>query len=449
MLKISSLPMNIKLSHLKGINIFLAYAYTFILLYNPQIFGIPTQRVVLYPLSVIYFFLSRSNLYKNEKKLLLWAILCVCIGFSNTLLQATNDFGMLLISRVFFGVLGANLIFNTLKHANNYRITEITPLKLVAYTGVAQSIIVLLGFFVPEIKGLLLELNTTSDFMDKKMAGLALVRGIGWGTFQYAHLAILTGSSFICYIYIATIKNYKSLYQKLITIVISLIFVVAGILTARSFFIILFVGICYWTYIYIANYGICGYVKIVSICLGVVSTFGVYLFVQFSDVVSEQTINWAFELFNNFAINGKFESDSTDLLATMWHFPDNLKTWFFGDARTAGLHGNYNYTLSDIGIINSLYCWGLIGSVFYYLCLYKSFKYSIDISKDKNIRLLIWLVLLINFGYQFKETLNLFPISCIFLAGEIFSYYKGQKSTKKFGCEYGHWCQGINNNCKL
>lgn len=400
-------------------NIFLiltAYIFTFVLIYNPQIYGFPLQRL-LYPFSILYFVFFRCSLSHTEKKLLLWGILCVVIGFTNTLFQATDDFGMMLISRVFFGVFCANMIFSLLKRAGN-DITEEIAIKLIAYTGCVQVVIILLGFFIPELKNLLLELNTVSSDSDQRMFGQALFRGIGWGTFQYAHLAIIMGSSFLCLLYLS-VNVHNTLPSTILYSTFALLFITAGILTARSFFIILFIAIIYWSIIYLKKYNTLKYLR--CVITGIISFIivGLSLYIKFSDVISEETLNWMFEFFNNFGESGKFSSGSTDTLSGMWHFPDSLKTWLFGDARTAGLNGNYNYTLSDIGIVNSLYCWGIIGSIAYFVCLYKSFYYPMKLSNIKGIKILIVFILLINLGYQFKETLNLFPISCLFLRNEI------------------------------
>lgn len=399
------------------------------LLYNPQLFGFPMQRMILYPLSIIYFLLTGSELYEKEKRLLLIACACVCFGFTNSLIQGTGDFGMLLISRVFFGVLCANMIFDILKKGN-YKINESTTLKLIGYTGLFQAIILIVAFFVPDFKSLLLEMNSVDADRDNVMMHLSAVRGIGWGTFQYAHMAILLGSSFLCYTYLVTVKNYTK-SQNAAIIVSIIIYIIAGILAARTFFIILLVLGIYWYRVYVGLYGILNYLKIIFIGLVVSIIVLAVLFNQLKDYISEDTLKWAFEFFINYKEKGHISSGSTDVLATMWHFPDNIKTWLFGDARTAGLNGSYNYTLSDIGIVNSLYCWGIIGSFFYFLSLYKSFAYAANLSREKNIKIIIWLIFFINIGYQFKETLNLFPISCLFLRGELITNNNYRRSYLK------------------
>lgn len=419
--------MNISIVTNKKVNILIAYIFTFILLYNPQIYGFPTQRI-LYPLSLLYFILVNTKLFPDEKKLLLLAILCVSLGFSNALIQDTADFGMLLISRVFFGVLCANMIFDLLFKSKEI-ITEVTALKLVAYAGIFQSIIIILSFFVPDVKNILLQLNTNSPERDNVMRHLSMVRGIGWGTFQYAHLAIINGASLLCYIYIVATKKDKKIIPTIISFGVVLLYVIAGILSARTFFIILFIVVAYWSWLFIKKYGVERYLIKTTIGVFVLISSVVYLVSQFSEIISEDTLKWAFEFFYNFNENGNIRSGSTDVLATMWHFPDNLKTWLLGDARTAGLNGHYNYTCSDIGIVNSIYYWGLIGSFLYFLCLFKSFYYSENVSKVTNIKILIWLIFFINIGYQFKETLNLFPISCLLLRGEMLTNWAIKRGT--------------------
>lgn len=399
----------------------LAYIFTFILIYNPQIYGFPLQRI-LYPLSLLYFIFLQPKLYNPEKKLLGYALCCVIFGIINTLLQGTKDFGMLLISRVFFGVFSAIMIYDLLQRAN-YKVTESTILKLISFTGIFQATIILISFFVPEIKSLLLELNTVSETSDKWMYSQSLFRGVGWGTFQYAHMAIILGSSFFCFVsYITIYKN--NTIKKVLNLIFILLFLSAGVLVARTYLIIIAILIFYWSIIYLKHHGSYQYMKALF-GGGIFIVFVVAsLFVKLQDTLSEQTLQWMFEFFENFSTKGKFESGSTDVLARMWHFPDNLKTWLFGDARTAGLFGAYNYTESDIGIVNSLYCWGILGSFLYFLCLFKSFEYPAKLARRFDVKYLICIIFLINIGYQFKETLNLFPLSCLFLRGELLTRFK-------------------------
>lgn len=73
-----------------------------------------------------------------------------------------------------------------------------------------------------------------------------------------------------------------------------------------------------------------------------------------------QTIGHAFEFFINFAETGRFESESTNHLQTMYIFPDSMKTWIFGDGIFSNPDKSY-YMNTDVGYLRLIFFFGTVG----------------------------------------------------------------------------------------
>ena len=93
----------------------------------------------------------------------------------------------------------------------------------------------------------------------------------------------------------------------------------------------------------------------------------------------------ALELFVNFFVSNKFETESTNDLKTMYVYPDDLKTWIIGDGRFSAEDGIHYYKGTDVGYLRILFFMGLIGiSVFFFQKIYLFFS---TIKLDKSISL--------------------------------------------------------------
>lgn len=104
---------------------------------------------------------------------------------------------------------------------------------------------------------------------------------------------------------------------------------------------------------------------------------------QYIDTI-DLILEWAFEFFINVFSGDGFRSDSTDVLMTMYIFPDNLITWLFGDGRFYMPDGSY-YMHTDVGFIRLIFFFGLPATILFYIYqLYFVYK----IYENSNFRIL-------------------------------------------------------------
>lgn len=117
-------------------------------------------------------------------------------------------------------------------------------------------------------------------------------------------------------------------------------------------------------------------------------------------------MRFGFEAFFNWVETGEFSTNSTEILETMWVWPDDTQTWLIGRG-TFGVYENN----SDIGYCNfTLYC-GLIGmAIFSFFFLY---CHIVQNRKFKNFGIPSLLLVAITFIVWMKVTTDIFFIDAL------------------------------------
>lgn len=135
-------------------------------------------------------------------------------------------------------------------------------------------------------------------------------------------------------------------------------------------------------------------------------------------------IRFAFEGFFSLAEKGRWEVSSNEILKNMVVFPDNLKTWIFGDGYFydptfvdqyyTGQYFNGGYYMgTDIGYLRFIFYSGLIGLSAMFTFIWKSGR--ISMRKFKDQQMLFWLLLAVNYAVWFKVSTDIFLILALFL----------------------------------
>lgn len=115
------------------------------------------------------------------------------------------------------------------------------------------------------------------------------------------------------------------------------------------------------------------------------------------------TLNYGFELFNNYSQNGKLTTGSSAVLENMYAiWPKTSKTWVIGDGRFFNVSNDYLsgfYMNTDIGYARLIFYIGLIGTSIYYFfecfLIYQSF-FAINVNGKKIALTMIIIALIIN-----------------------------------------------------
>lgn len=134
-------------------------------------------------------------------------------------------------------------------------------------------------------------------------------------------------------------------------------------------------------------------------------------------------IRFGFEGFFSLAEEGKWQTNSNDILLNMYVFPESLKTWIIGDGYFANpidtdpyyigeVRGGY-YMSTDVGYCRFLFYFGLAGLISFSLFIIRAAqKCMVRFPKDKYFFLF---ALIINFIIWFKVSTDIFLVFALFL----------------------------------
>ena len=389
-----------------------------ILLYNSPIFGIQLTNLV-YLFSGIYFVIFKKSFNREQKILILFGVFLVAYGASYTLIREAGDFNMFNFSRLFTSLFSSVLICDCLKDNTN---DQYGMVKWIGITAIFQAFIVLLAFFIPEFKTFLLELCGGSERYVNKLASMSVYRGIGWTYAQFSDFAVPEGMSVLCFIcYCLSIRFRNKRMVSITSNILFLIAIAAGLLIGRTFQIIIIIGVCYFSYCFIVSSHINVLLKEINRFFIISSIIIVGLGVKYWDEIPQQTRDWAFEMFTNLSDSKKIETSSTDELQTMWVFPDKTIDLLFG----IGLFQNPNpaghptFSGSDVGIVNSIFYWGILGSILYYGSIILSFRYCARSGSSILLKALSYSLLAVVLIYNIKGLCNGFAYACLIMQWNI------------------------------
>ena len=136
-------------------------------------------------------------------------------------------------------------------------------------------------------------------------------------------------------------------------------------------------------------------------------------------------LRFGFEAFFNYFENGRFETNSTNMLSEGMIFPDNLKTWIIGDGYMAsGLNDPYYtgpsdygfYMNTDAGYSRFLFYFGLTGLSAFILFFVNVCKECVN--RFSKARFLFMAILILGLCIWIKVSTDLFLVFAPFLCLE-------------------------------
>ena len=139
---------------------------------------------------------------------------------------------------------------------------------------------------------------------------------------------------------------------------------------------------------------------------------------QFAD-----NIRFGFEGFFSLVEEGKWQTNSNDILLNMYIFPESLKTWIIGDGYFANpidtdpyyigeVRGGY-YMSTDVGYCRFLFYFGLLGLISFSIFLLRAA--NMCMSRFPKEKLFFLFALIINFIIWFKVSTDIFLVFALFL----------------------------------
>lgn len=217
----------------------------------------------------------------------------------------------------------------------------------------------------------------------------------------------------------------KTSYGRMFLYVVAfLLIIVIGNMISRSTLIGVIVSLGYWIVALCVkkekeNIKRLGW--ILGSCICVLLPLVIVLY--HTNVSFHEDIRFAFEGFFSLAEKGKWETTSTNQLKNMYVFPQSFSTWIIGDGyfdnpynldpyyQGPKFHGYYMAT--DVGYLRFIFYFGLLGMFSFIFYMYK--VACVCCTRFSQYKVLIALLLLVNYIIWFKVSSDLFSLFALFL----------------------------------
>lgn len=235
---------------------------------------------------------------------------------------------------------------------------RVSPLKLITFVGVVQSISIFVMIVSPQIKdlyGSLVSVSTSIlDYYSYRFVGLTGFANYTVGTTQIMILCIGINEC---------IKN--SRITKIECFYFSLIFL-SALFSSRSSMVVLAVFVLIQFFILFNKKYLYSRLLPVFIIIAVVTTFSVYSIISNQALLDSSFIlRWALEPIINYINLGEFSTSSSDTLSSFYFYPGD-QTFYYGDWQYVNKDGSYYYHV-DAGYMRVMLFMGIIYSSIYYI----------------------------------------------------------------------------------
>ena len=341
------------------------------------------------------------------------------------------------IINTFFYLLSSYFVFSVSRWTyGTVRLHHI--FRYIVYAAVVQCIISLVFFIEPSYFEKYFSLLNEDNEAYIKRITLIKYRFIGVGS-EFFGGVIKYGVAFLSVLLLPYFQeSKKSVFSNKTFYSLSIgLIVLGGIMTGRTFFIAIILGIIMASALkaeslhkFVLNN--------IKIFIGIVLAFP-FLYLLLNLFVEpnrmDRILGWAFEFLVDFDANDGVETSSTNRMAEMLILPDSIGTWLMGDGRFTDPSGGY-YMHTDIGYIRMLFYFGLPITLFfiYVLFRYSKILYSIKPSRVLKyffITIFFWFIILNIKGFAFHS--YYFTLFLIFLT---FS-----EGTRNKPSSFGHYLQ--------
>lgn len=399
----------------KNIYCAILYLCLFALFYPEKYFILPVSTIwIAVFLSILFsirYFLHH-RLWREVKFLWLSGSSIFFIGLLvSKVLNQGGDLvlasrGLQIILYSLFGVWVSYLMVKVFKEASVFRLLEI-----LVNLAMFQAIISFIFLLVPSVSDLYRSFVVFDELTLSNVERLSQYRLIGVGDTRFATAAVNYGFMIWAVLLLRHYQYGRIGRFSLYSITIITLFALAGILSGRTFFILLLITIPYVFFLKGCKFR--HTTKELFITLIPVIIFGLTVFVYLF-ASNDQLVSWAFELFINMGDSGHIESESTNQLKDMYIFPSTLATWFIGDGKTNNEYGGF-YMGSDVGYIRSIFYWGIIGTIIYLYIQYKMVRKAIYSTQYKAYRVFLAFIFIFLLVYWLKDLYSIEKIICLLI----------------------------------
>lgn len=348
------------------------------------------------------------------------AALVSLAGFTSIVINHTSDFTYAsYIISMWVWTSAAYVVTRLIKQVHGSLSLELVCNYLIAVCAI-QCILALAMDNYPSLK----------SFTDSFLAGQGYMgKGRGdriYGIGANLDVAGMRFAAVLCMISHLTVNSHKPLpfFSLAAYLVAYLIIAVIGNMIGRTTTIGLGVSLAYWlamSFFKKDTPQIKRLWKCLAICLLIFIPIVVEAYNANPSI--HGNIRFAFEGFFSLFEKGRWEVNSNEILKNMVVFPDNAKTWLIGDGYFDNpynkdpyyigeiFHGFYKQT--DIGYLRFIFYFGVIGLVAF--CIFMIKSAAVAARRIPQHKILVWLVLILNFIIWCKVSSDLFLIFSLLL----------------------------------
>lgn len=276
--------------------------------------------------------------------LLIYSILITCVN-------GIYDFGFAskMVYIIYEPILLGSLLVNYLKRRLKLSFPKL--LFSLSLCFAIQAFLTCISYFLPQV-------NSFFDIILPNVGNLNLdsaQRVRGFSNLGGAWLSVLLSIGVLVNLQLITLKFKNQIFN-----VVSLILCLAAtVITGRTglmlSLIFIFIFLCYW--IFFGRFRL--FLKALRF-LAALSLSVYYFAPPLDDVVNEETVDWAFEIF----LNDSYSTGSTDELSEMIYLPKDKVHLFFGVGFFE--NGALGYSRTDSGFIKTIFSAGLLGAAILY-----------------------------------------------------------------------------------
>lgn len=379
-------------------------------------------------LILLIFNLARGkNAQINRDFLMLsaWAVTISLFGFISITINGTTDYTYttyIISMWVWMG--GAYTATRLMKWIHGYLSVQLICHYLIAVC-VAQCIIAFSIGQLPIIKSFVDSFLAGEGFMGRaedRLYGIGASLDVGGMRFA----AILLIISNLC----LNMSKRIQWFQMLCYISSFIVIVLVGNMIGRTTIVGAVMAIAYWIYVCIkGNYQQRINLRFASLimCFSLIVFLPIIICLYQTNLAIHDNIRFAFEGFFSIVEKGHWEMHSNEILKNMYVFPDNLKTWIFGDGYMenpyhtdpyyTGPHWNGYYQGTDVGYLRFIFYFGISGLLPFIIYMCNAAR--ICIRRFKAYRNMFLAILFLNFIVWFKVSSDLFLVFAIFLCPTI------------------------------
>ena len=382
----------------------------FFLVYNPPLLPNVNFKYIISFFAFIYILTQIKSVFFNIKKIkpfililfisLLYYLVCICINllFISEYNIMTEYFSQFVSTTISFLCLVVDAIFIVYTSKNRGHDCD-SLIKCFIYACLLQSLISVAAFIFPEIKSVFTNLainNLEGTKISRILTVDSNLRYYGFAdnlydSFGYS-MAIMILITFIYAIYHD--KKY---------IFLALIFFFTTYINARTGVIISLLGgmIILLTYIF-SSKNIFKFYKVVVFLIIILFVFGEFF--EYINYKAPRTAEWSSLVFTETKNFFSGNQDESGIYATLfskdqfWFFPNMVQTVFGAGSMPDYIIGRH----SDLGVITNIWCYGVMGSLFFYTAYIWLFIKAYQKPKGIDLKL-VTVILFISFIlYLFK-----------------------------------------------